>query len=79
MAIYRLWRQSDNHTFDDIEARDKEHAVATFANQHGLSLTLEEGEAGPEYMMGRVEKDPHWSKGPDIVSDCRIDCLIIPD
>ena len=66
MAIYRLWRQSDDHTFEVIDAADKKHALAQFEEKHGLALTLEEGDAAPEYMMGRMEKNVCWTHPPDI-------------
>ena len=66
VPIYRLWRQSDDKTFEDIEARDEGHALAIFQEKFGLNLTLVEGPAAPEYMMGRIEKAVSWTKPPDI-------------
>ena len=66
MPKYRLWRQSDDKTFEDIEARDKGHALAIFQEKFGLNLTLAEGPAAPQYMMGRIEKAVSWTKAPDI-------------
>ncbi len=65
MAIYRLWRVSDDKTFDK-DARDDEHAVVVFGELLGVTLTLEEGPAAPPYMMGRIEKEVSWTKNPDI-------------
>ena len=65
MAIYRIWRQSDNETFD-MEARDDEHAVKVFGELLGVTLTLAEGPAAPPYMMGLIEKDVSWTKKPNI-------------
>ena len=61
MPIYRLCRESDNEEFD-AEARDNEHAVSVFTEKLGVGLTLEEGPAGPQYMMGRIPQDVHWAK-----------------
>lgn len=66
MVIYRLWRQTDNHTFRDIEARDNEHAIAVFGEMLGTFLTLKQGQAAPEYMMGSVDKEAGWARPPDI-------------
>ena len=66
MPYYQLWRQSDNKTFDLINARDKEHAVAIFGQSLRTKLTLAEGPAAPEYMMGRIEKEVSWRPKPDI-------------
>ena len=67
MAIYRFWRVSDAKSFDDIEARDDEHALEVFGQQRGVTLTpLTEGPAAPQYMMGRIEKEAAWTKKPDI-------------
>ena len=66
MPWYRLWRQSDNKTFDDKNARDEEHALELFGQELGVPLTLTEGPAAPPYMMGRIEKEVGWTKKPDI-------------
>ena len=66
MSIYRLWRQSDDKTFEDIEARDERHALAIFQEMFGLKLTFAEGPAAPQYMMGRIEKAVSWTKPLDI-------------
>ncbi len=66
MSIYRLWRDSDDKSFDDIEARDDEHALEVFGQQLGITLTLKEAPAAPQYMMGRIEKWASWTKKPDI-------------
>ena len=66
MSIYRLWRESDDKSFDDIEAHDDEHALEVFRQQLGITLTLTEGPAAPQYMMGRIEKEAAWTKRPDI-------------
>ena len=68
MPWYRLWRQSDNKTFDDKNARDGEHALELFGQELGVTLTLTEGpeDAGPPYMMGRKENEVAWTKKPDI-------------
>ncbi len=63
--MYRLWRVSDNETFDK-DARDDEHAVVVFGGLLGVTLTLAEGPAAPPYMMGRIEKEGGWTKKPDI-------------
>ncbi len=65
MPIYRLWRQSDDKTFEK-DARDDEHALAVFGQELGVTLTLAEGPAAPPYMMGRIEKEVNWTKKPDI-------------
>ncbi len=66
MSIYRLWRELDDKSFDDIEARDDEHALEVFRQQLGITLTLTEGLAAPQYMMGHIEKLVGWTKKPDI-------------
>ena len=66
MPKYRLWRQWDNKTFDDKEARDEKHALELFGQELGVSLTLTEVHAAPPYMMGRIEKEVGWTKKPDI-------------
>jgi hypothetical protein len=66
LSIYRLWRESDNKSFDDIEARDSEHALEVFGQLLGITLTLKEAPAAPQYMMGRIEKWAGWTKKPDI-------------
>ncbi len=68
MSWYRLWRQSDNKTFDDKNARGEEHALELFGQELGVSLTLTEGsaDAAPSYMMVRMEKEGGWTKKPDI-------------
>ncbi len=66
MPIYRLWRQSDDKTFDDISARDDEHALELFGQELGIILTFAEGPAAPPYMMGRQEKAVSWTKPLDI-------------
>jgi hypothetical protein len=66
MSIYRLWRELDDKSFDDIEARDNEHALEVFGQQLGITLTLKEAPAAPQYMMGRIEKWAGWTKKPDI-------------
>ena len=66
MAIYRLRRPLDDHTFEDIEARDERHALAIFGEKLDLVFTLDAGEAAPEYMMGRIEKNVSWTRPPDI-------------
>ncbi len=66
MSIYRLWRDSDDKSFDDIEARDDEHALEVFGQQLGITLTLKEAPAAPQYMMGRIEKWASWTEKPDI-------------
>ncbi len=66
MAIYRLWRASNGKSFDDIEARDNEHALEVFGQLLGITLTLTEGLAAPQYMMGRIEKGAAWTKRPGI-------------
>ncbi len=66
MAIYRLWRESDNKTFDDIEARDHEHAITIFGEKLGIKLTLTEGPVAPGYMMQRIEKEVSWTPAPGI-------------
>lgn len=65
MPKYRLWRQSDDTSFDE-DARDDEHALVVFGKLLGVSLTLTEGPAAPPYMMGRLEKALGWTKRPDI-------------
>ena len=65
MTIYRLWRQLDNQTFE-AEARDDEHALKVFEQKLGLTFTFEEGHVPPEYMMGRIKKEPGWTPAPDI-------------
>ncbi len=66
MLIYRLWRESDDKSLDDIEARDDEHALGVFGQQLGVTLTLTAGPAAPQYMMGRIKKWASWTKKPDI-------------
>ena len=66
MPIYRLWRESDNKTFDDKDARDDKHALILFGQELNVTLTLTEGPAAPQYMMGRIEKGASWTKPPDI-------------
>ncbi len=56
MAIYRFWRAANGKSFDDIEARDDDHALEVFGQLLGVTLTLTEGPAAPQYMMGRIEK-----------------------
>ena len=56
MAIYRLRRVSDSVTFD-ADARDDEHALVVFGQRLGIPLALK-GPAAPEYMMGRIGKEP---------------------
>lgn len=65
MPIYRLWRQSDDKTFEK-DARDDEHALVVFGQLLGVTLTFAEGPAAPQYMMGRIEKEPSWTKPLDI-------------
>ncbi len=65
MPIYRLWRESDNKSFNK-DARDDEHAVVVFGELLGVTLTLEEGPTAPPYMMARIEKEASWTKKPDI-------------
>ena len=65
MAIYRLRRMSDLESFE-VDARDDAHAVLLFRRLLGISLTLEEGPAAPQYMMSRVTKEPRWTKPEDI-------------
>ena len=65
MPIYRLWRQSDDKTFEK-DARDDEHALAVFGRELGVTLTLTEGPTAPPYMMGRIENEASWTKKPDI-------------
>ena len=65
MPIYRLKRMSDGETFD-ADARDYGHALVVFGHRLGANLTLEEGLAAPQYMMGRIEKEPSWMKPLDI-------------
>ncbi len=65
MPIYRLWRPSDDKTFEK-EARDDKHALVLFGQELGVTLTLEEGPAVAEYMMGRIEKAPGWTMPLDI-------------
>ena len=67
MAIYRLWRQSDNRTFADIEARNAEHAVAVFGEKLGATLTLEEGQAAPQYMLAQIDKSVSFTTPPGIL------------
>ena len=43
----RLWRQSDDKTFDDKSARDEEQALELFGQELGVPLTLTEGPAAP--------------------------------
>ncbi len=64
MPIYRLWRQSDDKTFEK-DARDDEHALAVFGQELGVTLTFE-GSAAPQYMMGCIKKEASWTKKPDI-------------
>ena len=66
MPMYSLWRESDNKTFDPVEARNDRHAIAIFSQQLGVELTLNEGPAGPPYMMGRLGKAVAWMKPQDI-------------
>ena len=68
MPWYRLWRQSDNKMFDDKNARDEKHALELFGQGLGVTLTLTESptDAGPPYMMGRIEKEVGWTKKLDI-------------
>ena len=66
MPAYSLWRVSGNKTFDPVEARDDRHAIAILSDQLGVELTLDEGQAAPPYMMGRLEKEVNWTKKPDI-------------
>ena len=49
-----------------VDARNDEEAVAKFSGQLGVNLTLEEGPAVPEYMMGRIPSDARWAKPEDI-------------
>ncbi len=65
MAIYALWRVSDNKTFEK-DARDDEHAVVVFGELLGITLTLAEVTAAPPYMMVLIEKEASWTKKPDI-------------
>ena len=67
MPMYRLWRASDDKTFENVEGRDDTHAVALFSRHLGVTLTLEEKrhEVAP-YMMGRREKEAAWTMAPDI-------------
>ncbi len=66
MPIYRLWRQSDDKTFEK-DARDDEHALELFGQELDVPLTLTEGPAAPQYMMGRIEKKTvNWTKPLDI-------------
>jgi hypothetical protein len=66
MAIYRLRREVDGHTFDDVDASNAEHALAIFSRQTGVALTLNPGPAAPQFMMGLIEKGLHWAKPLDI-------------
>ncbi len=66
MPIYRLWRASDDTTFDDVDARDNAHAIAMFSQQLDMAFTLEEGPNVAPYMMGRIAKEVGWTKAPDI-------------
>ena len=60
MPIYRLWRVSDNETFEE-DARDEHHALVVFGELLGVKLTLEEGPPAPEYMLDPVETELHWN------------------
>ena len=57
---------SDAKSFDDIEARDDEHALEVFGQLLGVTLALTEGPAAPQYMMSRIEKGTAWTKRPGI-------------
>ncbi|MBL6928257.1 MAG: hypothetical protein ISR44_03715 [Rhodospirillales bacterium] len=65
MSIYRLWKQETDETFDDVDARDDEHALLVFGAILGITLALE-GPAAPQYMMKRVGTEEGWSLPPDI-------------
>lgn len=65
MPIYRLWRQSDDKTFEE-DAHDDEHALIVFGHLLGVQLTLTEGLVVAPYMMGWIEKEASWTKPLDI-------------
>jgi hypothetical protein len=55
MAIYELWRERDNKTFD-AQADNEGHALAVFQKQLGVTLSLK-GPGAPQYLLRRVGDD----------------------
>jgi hypothetical protein len=62
MPIYRI-RQERDTTTCECDASSPGDAIAVFSELLGITLTLTEGPAAPDYMMGRVERGPHWGEG----------------
>ncbi len=61
MPYYNLRRMADLETLFAV-CRNHEAALVEFGEKLGVTLTLEEGPAVAEYMMGCHEKPVDWIK-----------------
>ena len=59
MAYYNLRRMSDHEILCAV-CHNHEAALVAFGKELGVTLTLEEGPARAEFMMGCREEDLGW-------------------